>query len=566
LTSTAGAAGDWARAAECFARAVAVNPDVPDGLNFLGDALARCGRVADAVAALREAVARFPESPRGYCNLGIYLTALGHLDEAVEALERATALRPEYPEAHNALGVAYEAAGRTDDAQHEYRTATGQRPGFGDAWTNLGISLGEQGRVPEAARALEKAVQLDANPVVQSARLSNLLYSAALTREEVRDEHVAWAAAHADPLAAGAPARFPRLARDADRVRVGYVFGEFRSRAAVAFLEALLEHHDRTRFHVAAYAHSPRQDEATDRLRRLADAWHAVDRLSDDACADLIRGDGIDVLVDLNGHTPGNRLLVFARRPAAVQVSLFSYPATTGMRAMDFRVTDAMADPPGAETLYTEKLLRLPHLGWLYCPPAAAPVPTVPKVRRAFTFGCLNHPGKLSEPCLDAWAGILKAVPRSRLVLLAGQSRAGAEELAARFTRRGVSSDRLELVYRLSGTDYLEAYQPLDLTLDPFPYGGAVTTCDSLWMGVPVLTVTGRDARGRQGTSLLSALGLPEFIADTPAQLVPLAATWADQRAGLADLRAALRDMVAQSPLTDAAAYTRHLEAAYRAV
>lgn len=558
--------GDWPRAVECFARAVVVNPDVPDGLNLLGDALARCGRITEAIAAFRESIVRFPDAPRGFSNLGLHLTGAGATDEAIDVLERAVAMRPDYPEAYNALGVAYEAAGRTDEAQAAYRTALEVRDTFADAWANLGISLGEQGRVAEAVGALRRTIELSPNPIARSALLSNLLFSATLTPEQLRDEHVAWANEHADPLAADVAVR-KREPDAPGRVRVGYVFGEFRSRAAVAFLEALFTHHDRTKFHVTAYPNAVRRDAAFDRLRRLADAWKPIIHLSDADAAELIRADEIDILVDLNGHAPGNRLLVFARRPAATQVGLFSYPVTTGMRAMDFRVTDAMTDPPGAESLYTEKLLRLPDLGLFYVPPDGAPAPNaLPAGRRAFTFGCLNHPGKLSDPCIDAWAAILRAVPKSRLVVLAGQSVAASEEIAARFTQRGVSSDRFEMVYRLSGNDYFEAYQPLDLTLDPFPFGGAVTTCDSLWMGVPVLTVAGRDARGRQGLSLLNALGLPEFIADTPEQLVPLAATWADQRTALSELRAGLRDMVAQSPLTAAATYVKHLEAAYRSV
>lgn len=553
--------GHWPRAVECFARAVTVNVNVPEGLTLLGDALARCGRRTEAIGAFREAVSRFPDQPRGYCHLGLHLAAAGENDEAVEVLEKAVELRPDYPEAQNALGVAYEAVGRADDAQQAYRIAVQLRPDFGDAWANLGTSLGEQGRVGDAVGALRTALDLTPNPIAQSALLTNLLYSGALTPEQLRDEHIAWAQKHADPLM---PTNPPRP-RGPGRVRVGYVFGEFKSRAAIAFLEALLTHHDRREFHVTVFANSGRQDETYDRLRRLADTWHPIPHLPDDKVCELIRADGIDVLVDLSGHAQGNRLLMFARKPAPVQLSLFSYPATTGMKAMDYRVTDAVADPPGADALYTEKLLRLPDLGGVYVPPPDAPVPgAVPAGRRAFTFGCLNHPAKLSDACLDAWAAVLKAVPKSRLVLLTGQSVASSDEIAARFTQRGVVSDRLELVYRLSGGDYFEAYQPLDLMLDPFPYGGAVTTCDSLWMGVPVLTVAGRDARGRQSMSLLTALGLPEFVADDPEQLVTLAATWADQRAGLADLRSSLRDMMSQSPLTDAAGYVKHLEAAYK--
>jgi predicted O-linked N-acetylglucosamine transferase (SPINDLY family) len=236
---------------------------------------------------------------------------------------------------------------------------------------------------------------------------------------------------------------------------------------------------------------------------------------------------------------------------------------------MDFRITDSVADPVGqTDALFVEKLLRLPDLGWLYVPPADAPPPNLLPATNgsAFTFGCLNHPSKLSEPCVETWAAILRAAPKSRLVLLAGPSVAAAESLAAWFTQRGIASDRLELVARLSASDYVRAYQSIDLALDPFPYGGAIALCDALWMSVPVLTVVGRDARGRQGMSVLNALGLPEFVADTPEQSVGLAATWADQRESLVDLRGALREMMSQSPVTAAASYVKQLEAAYLSI
>jgi predicted O-linked N-acetylglucosamine transferase (SPINDLY family) len=566
LGLAAGEAGNWPRAAECFARAAAIAPHEPDVLDLLGDALARCGRPADAVAALRESVARFPNSPRGHYNLGLHLAAEGAIDDAMTAFGQALAFNPDYPEALNALGMALEAVGRVDEAHREYRAAARARPGFADAWANLGASLGDQGQAAEAVAVLRRALALTPSAATGGALLANLLFSADLTPEQLRDEHVVWAEAHADPLAPPEPpARRDR--GPAERVRVGYVFGEFAPPPAVAFLDALFTHHDRRQFHVTAYSGPARRGDPFERLHRLADAWQTVTHLPDDALADLVRADEIDVLVDLDGHAPGNRLLAFARKPAPVQVGLFGYPATTGMRAMDFRVTDAVTDPPGGSgALYVERLLRLPDVGRLYAPPADAPAPNAPPAARGrgFTFGCLNHPGKLSEPCVQAWAAVLKAVPKSRLVLLAGQSPAAVEALAERFTRRGVSSDRLELVHRLPVRDYMEAYQPLDLALDPFPYGGGLTTCDALWMGVPVLTVAGRDARGRQGVAVLNALGLPEFVADTPDQLLALAATWADQRASLADLRGALREMMQQSPVTDAVGYVRQLEDAYR--
>lgn len=555
---------DWSRAVECFARAAAVAPQLPDVLLYLGDALARVGRVQEAILALRESVAFFPDAPRGHYNLGIHLAATGATEEATAEFERALQLAPDYAEAHNALGVALETVGRADDAQREYREAIRLKSEFPDAWSNLGTSLGEQGRCAEAVEALEHSLSLAPKAFVESTLLTNRLFSATLSAEQLRDEHLAWAEKYANALT---PAELPgrREHFEHERIRVGYVCGEFQSRAAHAFIEALLTHHDRTQFHVTVYASPIRVDDANARLRRLADTWQPITRLSDEELAGMVRADEIDILADLSGHAPGNRLLAFARKPAPTQISLFGYPATTGLKAMDYRVTDETTDPPEAGALYVEKLLRLPELGWLYGPPTGAPEPNRPNAnRRSFTFGCLNHPGKLSDACVEAWAAILKAVPRSRLVLLAGQSVASAEAIAARFTARGVSSDRLELVYRLPPNDYFEAYQPLDLALDPFPFGGAETTCDALWMGVPVLTVAGRDARGRQGMSLLNALGMPEFVADTPAQLVTLAATWAEQRGPLAELRGTLREMMQQSPITAAAEYVKHLEAAYR--
>ena len=560
-------AGDWTRAVECFARVTIVAPQLPDALLFLGDALARCGRRDQAIAAFRESVARFPDAPRGHYNLAIHLGASGALDDAIAAFGRALQLHPDYAEAHNGLGVALEAVGRADDAQREYREAVRLRPVLAEAWLNLGISLGEQGRGAEGADALRRSIELRPEPVAGSMLLANLMYSANLSAEQLRDEHVAWAETHANSLTLTNPPRKPLANKG--RVRVGYVTAEFQSRHAIGFLESLLTHHDRNQFHVTVYASPTRSDESLNGLRRFADAWKLVAHLTDDKFANLIRADEIDILVDLNGHIPGNRLLAFARKPAAIQISLFGYPATTGLRAMDFHITDAVTDPPGqAEPLFVERLLRLPDLGWVYAPPTVAPPPNeLPAARgQGFTFGSLNHPAKLSDACIEAWAAILKAVPKSRLVLLAGPSVASSDKLAARFTQRGIASDRLELVSRLSANDYIEAYQPLDLALDPFPHGGAATTCDALWMGVPVLTVAGRDARGRQSVAILNALGLPEFVADTPEQLVTLAATWADQRDSLAELRGTLREMMAQSPITAVANYVKQLEAAYCSV
>lgn len=565
LGLVAGEVGDMQASIDCFRRAVALDPSYPDAYNLLGDSLFRVGRAADAVVVFREFVTRCPDDARGHHNLGLALAGQNDTDAAVAALEQALALRPDYPDAHNSLGVTLESANLADDAQRHYREAVRLRPDFADAWSNLGTSLVEQGRVTEAVECLKQAEDIRPDPRTGNNLLLALCYTSDLTPPQLRDEHTAWAVRYG----AAAPVDAPPRRDNPRRLRVGYVSGDFRTHTAAGLIEHLLTHHDRNAVHVSCYANVPRPDDTTEKLRSLADAWKPVHAMTDAQMAAVVRADELDVLVDLSGHTAGNRLLCLARKPAAVQGTLFGYPCTTGVPAIDFRVSDSFADPPGeTESFYTEKVVRLPNVAWVYKPPADAPaVNTLPsQTRRSFTFGCLNNPAKLSDACLETWARVLKAVPKSRLVLMAGRSADAARLLNERFTAFGVASDRLELVYRFPPAEYLEAYQPVDLCLDPFPFNGGVTTCDALWMGVPVLTMAGTDYRSRQGVSILSNLGLPEFVADTPDKVVELATIWSEQRAGLADLRGSLREMMEQSPLTAAAEYVRELEAAYRRV
>jgi predicted O-linked N-acetylglucosamine transferase (SPINDLY family) len=560
-------AGNWQLAAECFRRAVAHNPDVHEGFNLLWDALSHLGQFDEAERAIREFIARAPDDPRGRVHLGLTLTSLDRAEEAVVELESVLQQNPDYAEAHNALGLALDTLGRTDEANNHYREAIRLRPEYADALSNLGLSLSDQGQVRDAVETLTTALSIRPNALLGSNRLVLLIPASSVSPQRLRVEHENWVAKYAARfLPAGDAVRYPD---PGSRLRIGYVFADLRTRVASAFVETLLTRHDRTKLHVTCYPSITRTSDETERLRRAADAWLPLSRLSDDAAAEAIRADGIDILVDLCGHTAGNRLLVFARKPARVQVSLFGYPCTTGLKAIDFRISDSFADPPGiSDTFSTEKILRIPNVGRLYIPPPNAPTPNALPAgsHRTFTFGCLNASGKLSDACLGTWANVLRAVPKSRLVLQAGRSVEATRQLTDRFTRFGISSDRLELVYRLPEHEYPEAYQPLDMALDPFPFNGRATTCDALWMGVPVLTVAGADCRARQGLSILANIGLTDFVANSIDKFVELAATWASQRDALADLRSSLREMVAASPVTDAEAYVRNLEDAYRKV
>jgi predicted O-linked N-acetylglucosamine transferase (SPINDLY family) len=562
------AAGELSAAADCYRAVCQLEPTNADAFGRLGDVLVRCGQVAEGVTAFRKAVELKPNDPRALYNLGLALSNAGQVADAHECVQKALQLNPDYAEAHNALGLNLEALGRKDDALFHYQKAVELKPDLADAWSNLGTNLAEQGRAEDAIECLRESLVHRPNaPPIHSNLLLLLNYSSRLTPDAVFAEHKVWA----DKFAGPTPDRPPiPLPHDPDRrLRVGYLSADFRTHTVAGFIATLLTHHDRSRVEVYCYPQVLRPDDTTERLRTLADHWRPVSGLTDEPAADLIRRDKLDVLIDLSGHTAGNRLGVLAHRPAPVQCLLFGYPNTTGIPAVDYRITDPVSDPPGmTESLSVERPLRLPDLPWVYAPPATAPdvTPLPAAGQRKFTFGCLNNPAKISDSCLETWVTLLQTIPGTRLVLLGGQSQAGAKRLTDRFAKAGVLRDRVEVVMRLPKERYYQAYGQFDLCLDPFPYNGGVTTADALWMGVPVLTVAGSSYVSRQGLAVMAAVGLPEFVADTPATLLRLAKEWTQRRAELADIRAGLRERVAASPLADAPRYVRNLEASLRSV
>ena len=562
------AMNDLPAAGEAFREVTRLEPNSPDARLRLGDALMRTGNLPDAVAEFRTAVSLHPDDPRGLYNLGLGLANAGQTDEAHETLTRTLQLKPDYAEAHNALGLTLESLGRKDDAQHHYQQAVQYRPDFADGWCNLGTNLGEQGRTAEAIGCLRHSLAIrPAAAPVHSNLLLLLNYTSDLTAEQVYAEHRTWAERHAGPTPNPPPVPSPHDPNR--RLRVGYVSADFRQHTVSGFIERLLRHHDRAEVEVFAYANVVRPDGRTESLRGLADHWRPIAGLTDDRAAGLIRDDKIDILVDLGGHTASNRLLVLARRPAPVQATLFGYPNTTGLTAVDYRITDDLSDPdggPGSPT--TETPLRLPGPAWVYRPPDAAPPPgPLPGMsQKTFTLGCLNNAAKLSDACLEAWIEILRAAPGTRLVLVAGHAKAGTKRLADIITKAGILRDRIELLPRVPTAEYFAAHHQFDLYLDPFPYNGGVTTCDALWMGVPVLTVAGSDYRSRQGLGLMTRVGLPQFVADIPGELGSMVKEWSGRRPELADIRRGLRDRIAESEVCDAAGYVKSLETAYRRV
>ncbi len=508
-----------------------------------------------------------PDDPGVHSNLGVALHRAGLRDEAGAAFFRAIELQPGHAEAHTNLGNLGNDLGRPDLAIAALGRAIELQSGRAEPYNNLGNAFKEQGRLDEALAAYRRAVAVQPGfSMAASSFLTTLQYHPDYDAHAILAEHRQWAGQFAAPLAA--EIRPHRNDRNPERrLRVGFLSPDFRSHAGRELaLLALFANCDRRQTEIYAYADVRAADRVTTQLESLADRWHNTVGLSDPQLAGLIRDEQIDILVDLALHTADNRMLVFARKPAPVEATMLGLPATTGLPTMDYRLTDAFLDPPDADDdVYTEKSIRLPHSFWVYPPPDHSP-PTgpLPAEQNGFvTLGCLNHFAKVSRQAWQLWFQILQAVPTARLVV---QCPPGGHRnaLRAQFRDEGIALDRVAFAPEVPHLAYLERLAALDLALDPFPYNGHTSTLDALWMGVPVITLAGRTAVGRGGVSILSNVGLPELIAETPEQYVDLAVQWATDWPRLSRLRATLRRTMLASPLTDRPRFAADVESALR--
>lgn len=475
-------------------------------------------------------------------------------------------LDPGHADALHFLGLTGHRIRDLGFAMEYFERSIQARPGDAVFHNNLGSLLVQAGRTEEAAALFRKALEID--PGLNIAHI-NLIFVMILLEtvrpEEVYAEHVAWAKIHADPLLAQAPPH--RNSRDPERrLRIGYVSADFRQHALTYFIEPALAQRDGTGFEVFCYHSSRMVDDVTRRLMQRADHWREIIDLDDEQAAELIRSDSIDILIDLSGHLRDNRLLVFARKPAPVQVTYLAYPNTTGMLAMDYRITDAVCDPPGAtERYYREALVRLPRCMWCYQPhadmPAVAPSPA--QQTGSVTFASMNGANKVTERMLALWARILGEVPDSRIVLTTVPEQ-GRERIRAALTQAGVAEARIVMHDRLPTKDFWALYAGIDILLDTFPMNGGTTTCEALWLGVPEVTRSGEIFQSRAGMSILGSMGLDELVARSDDEYVRIAVALARDGERLAALRAGLRERMRASPLTDGRGYARALETAYR--
>ncbi|MBI4184612.1 MAG: tetratricopeptide repeat protein [Proteobacteria bacterium] len=593
--------GDLAGAKQVLYQALRLKSDIPEACNNLGRALELDGLPEAATAAYRQALACDPDYGQALRNLGSLLAGTGALDEGIACLDRLVAKQPRDVEALSALGAALRSRGDLARAEAElrravaidhhhaaaqnnlgavlklradysgaeaaFRAALDARPDFAEARSNLAAVMLEIGEVGPALEAYRAAI--DESPD-DSRVLSNYLfalhYDDSTPEPEVARAHARWAERFAPKGSSAAPPPDPR--QPDRRLRVGYVSPDFRTHSVAFFIEPVLARHDRAEVEVFGYSAVAAPDETTRRLAGLCDAWREVNGVSPDRLAAQVREDRIDLLVDLAGHTAGHALEAFLRKPAPVQMSWIGYPDTTGLATIDYRITDARADPPGeADRLHTETLIRLAPGFLCYRPPAESPEPGRGE-RSGLAFGSFNNLAKVGAPAIAAWARLLEAVPEARLVLKAAPlgDPGICHRIESRFAARGVDPGRLELIGPTKTTrEHLALYGRVDIALDTFPYNGTTTTLEALWMGVPVVSLVGTRHAGRVGLSLLAQAGLEGLVAGTVDDYVALAARLAGDEARRAHLHRGLRARLESSPLRDEIGFTRRLEAAYRA-
>ena len=563
-------------AVERIRQALVVAPNDAAAHSNLGEAYRAMGRFDEAIASYRRGLALEPDRPEIHNNLGLALAEQDKLDEAVAAHRRALALKPDYPEAHLNLGTALVRRNRLDEAVAAFRRALELRPDYPEAHNNLGNAHKSRGELDAAIAAYRRALQL--KPEHCSAH-SNLIYALHFHPDQktaaIIEEQHRWNRQFSDPLKhLVLPHRHAPLPER--RLRIGYVSPEFRDNVIGRYLVPLFACHDHRAFEIFCYSGVAKPDRETEKFRQRADQWRETVGIRDEAFAEMIRQDQVDILVDLSLHAAGNRLLVFARQPAPVQVSFASYPESTGLEAIGYRISDRYLESEREDRRSGEIGLELrPDLRrervfllesyWCYDPCGIeVPVNALPAEESGLvTFGCLNNFSKINEPLLRLWGRVLGKVRASRLVILTDEGSHRKRTLEI-LEREGVEAQRVEFVASRSRKAYLELYHRLDIALDPFPYNGHSTSLDALWMGVPVVSLAGDVPVSRAGWSQLANIGLAELVAFSEDDYVRIAAELAGDLARLAQLRATLRQRMQASRLMDAPGYARSIEASYR--
>ena len=561
----AGEAGRLEDALALFDQALALSPDFGEAHGNRAVALVALRRPAEAEGAYSRALELNQKDVGAWFGLANLKAAQGDHKSAFELYIRVLEIDEDNASVWTNAGIALHAMGRLDDATAAFSRALALAPDTALIHFALATTLAAQGRVDEAVACSYRSLQLD--PTSAPAHTNFLLcttYQAGGSDAERLAAHKAWDQVHGEPVKP-ASALYANARDPERRLKIGYVSCDFQSHPVGWLLAKVLPAHDRAQVEVFCYAGEMVEDEVTQHLKAAADHWCDISDMSDEASAARVRADGIDILVDLSGHAGKNRLLTFARKPAPVQASWIGYPGTTGLSAMDYLIMDAATVPPGGEAWCTEALVNLPHGRFCYASPEYAPAVS-DRPEGPVVFGSFNNVAKIGPDVVRLWARVLTAVPQSRLVLKwrALSEPAVRERLTKAFAAEGIGADRLELRPDSLHAEALGQYGDIDIALDPFPFGGGMTSAEALWMGVPVVTWPGDRIASRQTFAFLTELGLTELSASSADDYVRIAMELAADPARRAELRRTLRPRMAASPLTDGARFTPGLEAAYR--
>ena len=593
--------GRLQEAGDSFRRAVALNGNYAEAYNNLGMVLKAQSHLEEAKAALQQALAIKPQYTEAMYNLANVYLALGQSENAIEYFRQALSIKPDYADAYNNLGTVLEEQGHAALAMENYRQAIainpqhagaynnlailfrdqGEiaaaddmarhalkiRPDFADAYNTLGNIRSGQGKPAAAVEMFGKALELAPDHVSAHSNLVMMMqYLPRYSADDLLAAAKDWNARHARSVPCMAPpANSPDPQR---RLRIAYVSGDFHHHPVGFFIEAVLSQHDKTRYEIFCYYNGNHHDALTARLQKSADHWYDIKGQSDQSVAERIRQDGIDILVDLSGHTQGHRLLVFPRRPAPVQLTWMGYFATTGVDGIDYIIADHFVIPPAEERFYTEQVERLPHGYLCFTPPdlpiAVGPLPA--HSQGAITFGCFNNPAKITPDVIACWSRLLHALPDARLHL---KYKFFAESDAVHyfqdaFAAHGIDTQRIRFAGQSPRPEYLDSYNGIDIALDPFPFNGCTTSVEALWMGVPVITLSSDRFAGHMGETIMKNLDLYECVADSPDDYLEKAVALAADLPRLADLRSRLRERLLNSPLCDGPGFTRDLETLYR--
>ena len=557
-------------AVDCYCRALAIRPDYVMAHSNLGAVLQALGRLVEAEESYLKALKINPEFAMAYNNLAAVQRALGRLEDAESSSRQALIFKPDYAEAHCNLGAALHDQGRLEEAEISYLRALEIKRDFAMAYNNLGNTLKDLGRMEDAVASCRSALEIDSDfAMAHSNLLLNMNYQcdqpAALLLDEAR--------CFGDLVARQArPYTDWGNAADCGRcLRVGLVSADLRDHPVGYFIESILtalSSHAFGRLELIVYCNHFLTDAVTERIKVQCHDWRSAVGLSDEGLAQQIRDDGIDILIDLSGHTAHNRLPMFAWKPAPVQVSWLGYFATTGVAAIDYLIADSWTVPEDEEVHFTESIWRLPETRLCFTPPdVEIDVAPLPAISNGYvTFGCFNNLTKMNDAVVALWSRVLGAVPQSRLFLKSRQLSEAAvrQRVISHFAAHGIAAERLILEGGSSRADYFAAYHRVDISLDPFPFPGGTTSVEGLWMGVPVLTLAGQRFLPRQGAGLLMNASLPEWIASDAEDYLARAIAHAGDLQRLSALRNGLRQQVLDSPLFDAPRFASHFEAALR--